>query len=224
MQCNVRATCQETRTPGGRKVKRELEGCLAHCSAQCTPGGVEGGRGQRDRRPETLQPRKRGRGGWGRTSGQGARQGQGAGAERGGGEGGLPRKLLRTVLALAGGQRVRGGSERKGACCGGYSEALAGGYGACQGRAPRGICLGHPRQRLLYGSRSCGGCGGGGRPQRGAAKFNDTDGRGQVRACNMRANCLLSVLHSVRKGKGQGREGRQGAPKDQGIRGTRGTA
>ena len=41
----------------------------------------------------------------GRTSTQGAGLGQGAGAERGSMEGGLPCKLLRTVLALAGGRR-----------------------------------------------------------------------------------------------------------------------
>ena len=52
-----------------------------------------------------------------RTSTQGAGLGQGAGAEKGSGEGGLPRKLLRTVLALAGEQRVRGGGEGTGACC-----------------------------------------------------------------------------------------------------------
>ena len=39
VQCKVRATCHETGTPGGRKVKREWEGCLAHCSVKCTPGG-----------------------------------------------------------------------------------------------------------------------------------------------------------------------------------------
>ena len=57
---------------------------------------------------------------------------------------------------------------------------------------------------------SCGGCGSGGRPQRGANQPDDTDGRGQVRGCNMRATCLQSDLHSVRRGKGQGREGEAG--------------
>ena len=28
-----------TRAPRGGKVKREWEGCLAHCSAKCMPGG-----------------------------------------------------------------------------------------------------------------------------------------------------------------------------------------
>ena len=28
-----------TRAPGGGKVKREWEGCLAYCSAKCMPGG-----------------------------------------------------------------------------------------------------------------------------------------------------------------------------------------
>ena len=84
--------------------------------------GVKGGRGQGDRGPGTQGPRKGGKGGRGSASRQGARQGQGAGAERGGREGALPRELLRIVLALAGGQRDRGGRARKGACHGGMKE------------------------------------------------------------------------------------------------------
>ena len=79
-------------------------------------GGVKGGRGQGDRGPETLGPGKGGKGGRGRTSTQGAGLGQGAGAEKGSKEGGLPRNLLRTVLALAGGQRHGSGGERTEAC------------------------------------------------------------------------------------------------------------
>ena len=98
--------------------------------------GVEGGRGQRDRRPETLQPGKRGRGGCERTSGQGTGKGQGAGAERGGGEGGLPRKLLRTVVALAGGQWVRDGSEGNGRAAGGTVKPWPGGSRGLPGPRP----------------------------------------------------------------------------------------
>ena len=66
-------------------------------------GEVKGRRRQRDRGPGIQGPGKGGKGGRGRTSTQGAGLGQGAGAE--GGSRGLPRELLRTVLALAGGRR-----------------------------------------------------------------------------------------------------------------------
>ena len=55
MRYKVRATCQELRTPGGSKEVREWEGCLAHCSARCTPrgnqrrGAGQGERGRADR-------------------------------------------------------------------------------------------------------------------------------------------------------------------------------
>ena len=39
---------------------------------------------------------------------------------------------------------------------------------------------------------------------------SDANSKGQVRACNVRATCLHSVLHSVRRGKGQGRKGEVG--------------
>ena len=62
------------------------------------------GRGQGHRGPVTEGPRRheRTRGGE-----QTAGRGQGARAERKGGEGALPRELLRIVLVLAGGQRGR---------------------------------------------------------------------------------------------------------------------
>ena len=60
------------------------------------------------------------------------------------------------------------------------------------------------------GGSSCGGCGSGGRPQRGANQPDDAADSGQVRACDMRATCLHSVLRSDREGKGQGREGEAG--------------
>ena len=57
---------------------------------------------------------------------------------------------------------------------------------------------------------------------------SDAKGKGQVRACNVRANCPHSVLHSVRRGKGQGREGEVGqARSKRGLgdeRGPRGTS
>ena len=68
-------------------------------------GEVKGRRRQGDRGPGTQGPGKGGKGGRGRTGTQGVWLGQGAGAEGGSRERGLPRKLLRTVLALARGQR-----------------------------------------------------------------------------------------------------------------------
>ena len=67
-------------------------------------GEVQGRRGQGNRGPGTQGPGKGGKGGRGRTSTQGAGLRKGAGAKRGSREGGLPRELLRTVLALAGGR------------------------------------------------------------------------------------------------------------------------
>ena len=104
---------QDTR---GQKGEEGVGGMPRTLLCKVYAGGVKGGRGRGDRRPETQGPGKRGKGGRGRTSTQGAGLGQGAGAEKGGGEGGLPRKLLRTVLALAGGQRHGGGGERTEAC------------------------------------------------------------------------------------------------------------
>ena len=87
----------------------------------------------------------------------------------------------------------------------GYSETLAGGQpGPTRAAPPATFGV------AARGGSSCGGCGSGGRPQRGANQPDDADGRGQVRACNMRATCLHSVLQSVRRGKGQGREGEAG--------------
>ena len=63
---------------------------------------------------------------------------------------------------------------------------------------------------VARGGGSCGGCGSGGRPQRGANQLDGADDRGQVRACDMRATCLHSVMHSGRGGKGQGGEGGAG--------------
>ena len=67
--------------------------------------GVKRGRGQGDRGPRTQGPGKGSKGGRGVTNTQEAGLGQGAGAEGGSREAGLPRELLRTVLALAGGRR-----------------------------------------------------------------------------------------------------------------------
>ena len=107
MLYKVRATCQGTREQQGREGVGWLPRALL-CKVHTE--GIEGGRGQRNRRPETLQPGTRGRASRERASRQGAGQGQGGGAERGGREGALPRELIRTVLALAGGR----GSEMAG--------------------------------------------------------------------------------------------------------------
>ena len=64
-------------------------------------GRVQRGRGQGDGGPETEGPGKGGKGGRGGTNTRGAGLGQGAGVEGGDREGGLPRELLRTVLARA---------------------------------------------------------------------------------------------------------------------------
>ena len=97
---------------------------------------------------------------------------------------------------------------------GGYSENLAGGQpGPTRAAPPAAFGV------AARGDGSCGGCGSGGRPQRGANQPDDAADSGQVRACDMRATCLHSVLRSVREGKGQGREGEAGrAQRDKGRR------
>ena len=172
-------------------------------------GGVKGGRGQRDRGPGTQGPWKGSKGERGRASRQGAGQGQGAGAERGGKEGALPRELLRIILALAGGQRNRDGRAGQRACHGGMkertwqkqkgapqpSESPAVRGGTRRGGAPQRAAT---RQYTPTGAVSC------------VASCNE----GQVRACDMCATCLHSVLRSVLRGvereKGRGGRGRQG--------------
>ena len=101
---------------GGQKGEEGVGGMTRTLLCKVYAGGVKGGWGQGNGGPETLGPGKGGKGGRGRTSTQGAGLGQGAGAERGGREGGFPRKLLRTVLALAGGRRYGGGGRRTEAC------------------------------------------------------------------------------------------------------------
>ena len=71
MRYKVRATYQELRTPGGSKGEREWEGCLAHCSAGCTPKGK---REEGDREIGGRGPCNQGRG---------AGQGERGRAERG---------------------------------------------------------------------------------------------------------------------------------------------
>ena len=103
----MQRACHMPRDQGtrGQKGEEGVGGMPRILLREVYAGGVMGGRGQGDRGPGTLGPGKGGRGGRGRTSTQGAGLGQGAGAERGSMEGGLPRKLLRTVLALSGGRR-----------------------------------------------------------------------------------------------------------------------
>ena len=64
-------------------------------------GRVQRGRGQGDRGPRTQGPGKVGEGGRGGTNTRGAGLGQRTGVEGGSKEGGLPRELLRPVLAGA---------------------------------------------------------------------------------------------------------------------------
>ena len=98
--------------------------------------------------------------------------------------------------------------------CGGYSETLAGGQpGPTRAAPPAAFGV------AARGGGSCGGCGSGGRPQRGANQPDNAADRGQVRACDMHASCLHSVLRTDRGGKGQGREGEAGqAQRDKGRR------
>ena len=102
----MRATSLETRAPGGGKVKREWE--RRHVLLRDVYAGrVQRGQGRGDRGPRTQGPGKGGKGGRGRTNTRGAGLGQGTGVEGASKEGGLPRELLRTVLARA----ERGGDE-----------------------------------------------------------------------------------------------------------------
>ena len=98
---------------------------------------------------------------------------------------------------------------------GGHSETPAGGQpGPTRAAPPAAFGV------AARGGGSCGGCGSGGRPQRGTNQPDDAADRGQVRACDMRATCLhsvlRSVLRSVEREKGRGGRGRQG-----GSRGTK---
>ena len=91
MRCGKRATNLETRAPGGGKVKRE----------RVDAGREQRGRGQGDVGPRTQGPGKVGEGGRGGTHPRGAGLGRRTGGEGGSKEGGLPRELLRPVLARA---------------------------------------------------------------------------------------------------------------------------
>ena len=89
---------------------------------------------------------------------------------------------------------------------GGYSETLAGGQpGPTRAAPPAAFGV------AARSGGSCGGCGSGGRPQPGASQPDDAADRGQVRACDMRATCPHSVLHSVLRSveRGKGRAGRE---------------
>ena len=103
----MRRACRKPKDQGtrGRQGEEGVGGMPRVLLREVYAGGVKGGRGQGDRGPGTQGPGKGSKGGQGRTSTQGAGLGQGAGAEGGSREGGLPRELLRTVLALAGGRR-----------------------------------------------------------------------------------------------------------------------
>ena len=96
----MRATSLETRATGGGKVKRERARCRVLLRGVYA-GRVQRGRGQGDRGPRTQGPGKVGEGGREGTNTRGAGLGQRTGVEGGSKEGGLPRELLRPVLARA---------------------------------------------------------------------------------------------------------------------------
>ena len=70
------------------------------------------------------------------------------------------------------------------------------------------------------GGGSCGGCGSGGRPQRGANQPDDAADRGQVRACDMPATCLR-LAYTVSCVVSEGEKGRGGRGGQGGRRGTK---
>ena len=70
------------------------------------------------------------------------------------------------------------------------------------------------------GGGSCGGCGSGGRPQRGAHQPDDAADRGQVRACDMPATCLR-LAYTVSCVVSEGEKGRGGRGGQGGRRGTK---
>ena len=171
-------------------------------SREVYAGRVKGGRGQRHRGPGTKGPGKGGTSGQGRASRQGAGQGQGARAERGGEEGALPRELLRIVLVLAGGQRGREGRAGQGACHGGMKERAWGG----STKVP------HRRASRPQSAGALDKAGRRGALLRSGPPRVESHNEGQVRARDMHATCLHSVLRSVlrREERGKGRAGREG--------------
>ena len=102
----MRRACHKPRDQGarGRQGEEGVGEVPRVLLREVYAGRVKRGRGQGDRGPGTQGPGKGSKGGRGRTDTLGAGLGQGAGAEGGSREGGLPRELLRTVLALAGGR------------------------------------------------------------------------------------------------------------------------
>ena len=100
MRCDKRATSLEARAPGGGKEKREWERCHV-LLRDAYAGRAQRGRGQGGRGTKTQGPGKGGEGGRGETNTRGAGLGQRTREEGGGKEGGLPRELLRPVLAKA---------------------------------------------------------------------------------------------------------------------------
>ena len=81
-------------------MKREWERCH-ELLRDVYAGRVQRGRGQGGRGPRTQGPGKGGEGGRGGTNTRGAGLGQRTGVEGGSKEGGLPRELLRPLLARA---------------------------------------------------------------------------------------------------------------------------
>ena len=160
------------------------------------------GRGQGHRGPGTKGPGKGGTRGRGRASRQGAGRDQGARAEREGKEGALPRELLRIVLVLAGGRRGREGRAGQGACHDGTKEQAWGGSSKVpHRRASRPQCA----MAMDKAGRR------GALPRSGPPRVESHD-EGQVRACDVHATCIHSVLRSVLRGDegGKGGAGREG--------------
>ena len=97
-------------------------------------------------------------------------------------------------------------------------ETLAGGQPGPTRAAPP-AAFGVPAR----GGGSCGGCGSGGRPQRGANQPDDAADRGQVRACDMPATCLR-LAYTVSCVVSEGEKGRGGRGGQGGRRGTKAAA
>ena len=127
----VRATCQELRTPGGSKEKREWEGCLAHCSARYTPRGQ---REEGDRETGGQRPCGQGRG---------AGLGEGGRADRG--------------QDRARGPGQRGGSERERclANCSASCSRWPGGRGSEMAGQGRGRATAACKRERGTGAKRC---------------------------------------------------------------------
>ena len=154
------------------------------------------GRGQGHRGPVTKGPRRHKR------TREGEQTGGRTGPRSQGKEGALPRELLRNVLVLAGGQRGRENRAGQGACHDGTKERAWGGSSKVpHRRASRPLCAVAMDKAGRRGAL----------PRRGPPRVESHD-EGQVRACDVHATCLRSVLRSKLRGDegGKGGAGREG--------------